>query len=71
MKKITICLLIVLSASQFSCKKFLDITPIDKLTGNNYYRNTDDMESNINDMYGRLFDKYTRTSFAGATGEFR
>ncbi|TKC09181.1 RagB/SusD family nutrient uptake outer membrane protein [Pedobacter frigoris] len=71
MKKITICLLIVLSASQFSCKKFLDITPIDKLTGNNFYRSADDMESNITDMYGRLFDKYTRTSFAGATGEFR
>lgn len=71
MKKITICLLIVLSASQFSCKKFLDITPIDKLTGNNYYKNVEDFESNINDMYGMLFDKYTRTSFAGATGEFR
>jgi len=71
MKKIIICLLIVVSASQYGCKKFLSITPIDKLTGNNFYQSADDVESNITDMYGQLFDKYTATSFAGATGEFR
>ncbi|RZL16230.1 MAG: RagB/SusD family nutrient uptake outer membrane protein [Pedobacter sp.] len=71
MKKIIICLLIIVSASQIGCKKFLSITPIDKLTGNNFYQNAEDLETNITDMYGMLFDKYTRTSFAGATGEFR
>lgn len=71
MKKVIICLLIVVSASQYSCKKFLNITPIDKLTGNNFYKSADDIEANITDMYGMLFDKYTRTAFAGATGEFR
>ena len=71
MKKITICLLFVMIASQFSCKKFLDITPIDKLTGNNYYQSTSDIESNITDMYGQLFDKYVQTNTAGGTGEFR
>lgn len=71
MKKYIICLFIVVSASQYGCKKFLDITPIDKLTGNNFYKTRDDMEANITDMYGELFDKYTRTAFAGATGEFR
>jgi hypothetical protein len=71
MKKVIICLLIVVSASQYSCKKFLDITPIDKLTGNNFYKSPEDIEANITDMYGQLFDKYTRTAFAGATGEFR
>lgn len=71
MKKIIICLLLIVSASQYSCKKFLQITPIDKLTGNNFYQNAEDIETNITDMYGQLFDKYTRTSFAGATGEFR
>src|SRR5690349_22035107 len=71
MKKYIICLFIIVSASQYGCKKFLDITPIDKLTGNNFYKTREDMEANITDMYGELFDKYTRTSFAGATGEFR
>jgi len=58
-------------ASQYSCKKFLDITPIDKLTGNNYYQSANDVESNLTDMYGKLFDKYVQTNTAGATGEFR
>lgn len=71
MKKIIICLLFVAIASQFSCKKFLDIVPIDKLTGNNYYQSVDDIESNMTDMYGQLFDKYTQTNTAGGTGEFR
>ncbi|WP_214225105.1 RagB/SusD family nutrient uptake outer membrane protein [Pedobacter sp. B4-66] len=71
MKKYIICLFIIVSASQYGCKKFLDITPIDKLTGNNFYKTREDMEANITDMYGELFDKYTKTSFAGATGEFR
>lgn len=71
MKKIIICLIFVISASQYSCKKFLDITPIDKLTGNNFYKSKDDVESNITDMYGTLFDKYVQTNTAGATGEFR
>lgn len=71
MKKIIIGLLVVMVASQYSCKKFLDITPIDKLTGNNYYQSANDVETNINDMYGSLFDKYNQTNTAGATGEFR
>ncbi len=71
MKKYIICLFIIVSASQYGCKKFLDITPIDKLTGNNFYKTKEDMEANITDMYGELFDKYTKTAFAGATGEFR
>lgn len=71
MKKYIICLLITISFSQYGCKKFLSITPIDKLTGNNFYRSKEDIETNITDMYGQLFEKYTRTSFAGATGEFR
>ena len=71
MKRITICLIIIISATQYGCKKFLSITPIDKLTGNNFYKSKDDVEANITDMYGQLFEKYTRTAFAGATGEFR
>ncbi|MFD2148550.1 RagB/SusD family nutrient uptake outer membrane protein [Mucilaginibacter antarcticus] len=71
MKKIIFCLVLLVIASQYSCKKFLDITPIDKVTGNNYYKSVQDVESNITDMYGRLYVKYTQTNTAGATGEFR
>lgn len=71
MKKYIICLVLAVCFTQYGCKKFLNITPIDKLTGNNFYESRDDVESNITNMYGQLFDKYTRTAFAGATGEFR
>jgi hypothetical protein len=71
MKKIIICLLFVMIASQYSCKKFLDITPIDKVTGNNFYKSVQDIENNVTDMYGQLYVKYTQTNTAGATGEFR
>ncbi len=71
MKKMIICMVVLLGTLQYGCKKFLDITPIDKLTGNSFYKSKDDVEANITDMYGQLFDKYTKTSFAGATAEFR
>jgi len=71
MKKIIIGLLAVMIASQYSCKKFLNITPINMLTGNNYYKSANDVETNINDMYGQLFAKYVQTNTAGGTGEFR
>lgn len=71
MKKIIIGLLVVMVASQYSCKKFLNITPINMLTGNNYYQSANDVETNLNDMYGSLFDKYNQTNTAGGTGEFR
>jgi len=71
MKKIIIGLLVVMVALQYSCKKFLNITPINMLTGNNYYQSASDVETNLNDMYGALFDKYNQTNTAGGTGEFR
>jgi hypothetical protein len=71
MKKIIICLVFVMVASQYGCKKFLDVTPIDKVTGNNYYKSVQDVEATITDMYGQLYNKYVQTNTAGATGEFR
>jgi len=71
MKKVIICLLVVMVALQFGCKKFLDVTPIDKLTGNNFFQSANDVEVNLNDMYGRLFEKYAQTNTAGGTGEMR
>jgi hypothetical protein len=71
MKKIIFCLAFVMVASQYSCKKFLDITPIDKVTGNNYYKSVQDVEATVTDLYGQLYDKYVQTNTAGAIGEFR
>ncbi|WP_207421514.1 RagB/SusD family nutrient uptake outer membrane protein [Desertivirga brevis] len=53
------------------CKKFLDVKPIDKLTGNNFYTSPQDVEAAINDLSRKLFGKITETQFIGATGEYR
>ena len=55
----------------YSCQKFLRVDPIDKLTGNNFYKNRGDLELALNGMYRLLYQKYTLTNTAGATGEFR
>lgn len=54
-----------------SCKKFLDIQPVDKLTGNNFYKSKEDVEANIYDLSRRFFGKLNETHFIGATGEYR
>ncbi|MBE7177395.1 MAG: RagB/SusD family nutrient uptake outer membrane protein [Mucilaginibacter polytrichastri] len=65
-------LVFIFSVGTFSaCKSFLDITPIDKLTGNNFYKSLLDVEYATNDLYGAFFRKYEQTAFAAATGEFR
>ncbi|WP_285008910.1 RagB/SusD family nutrient uptake outer membrane protein [Pedobacter faecalis] len=71
MKKLVIYLSLLVVASQYGCKKFLDITPIDKLTGNNFYQTVDDVEANITDMYSTLYNKYAQTATAAITGEAR
>ncbi|AYL95076.1 RagB/SusD family nutrient uptake outer membrane protein [Mucilaginibacter celer] len=54
-----------------SCKKFLNVQPIDKLTGNNFYQSKDDVVANIYDMSRAFFGKVNETHFIGATGEYR
>ncbi|WP_243732603.1 RagB/SusD family nutrient uptake outer membrane protein [Pedobacter metabolipauper] len=72
MKKYIACFFFVwCGISQFSCKKFLDVKPLDKLTGNNFYQNKEDVEAVINDMSRMMFDKFNETQFVGATGEYR
>lgn len=72
MKKLIVTIVLVASCTwQFGCTDFLDVKPIDKLTGNNFYQSQSDVEANINDMYGMLYQKYTSTATAAATGEMR
>ncbi|PWK80438.1 putative outer membrane starch-binding protein [Mucilaginibacter oryzae] len=54
-----------------SCKKFLNVQPIDKLTGNNFYQSREDVVANIYDMSRAFFGKINETHFIGATGEYR
>lgn len=72
MKKVI--LYTVLIAATFclpACKKFLDIQPLDKLTGNNFFQSKDDVVANIYDLSRIVFGKFNETHFIGATGEYR
>ena len=72
MKRLSIILLVAaVSFSVLSCKKFLDVKPIDKLTGNNFYKTKADVEAVINNLSLKFFDKINETHLAGATGEYR
>ncbi len=72
MKKVAIFIIVFLTTFSFSgCKKFLDIQPIDKLTGNNFYKSKEDVEANIYNLSNIFFGKINETHFIGATGEYR
>ncbi|WP_394355227.1 hypothetical protein [Pedobacter roseus] len=72
MKKVIIYTIII--AATFclpACKKFLDVQPLDKLTGNNFFQSKDDVVANIYNLSRIVFNKYNETHFIGATGEYR
>ncbi|SDE70055.1 Starch-binding associating with outer membrane [Mucilaginibacter pineti] len=72
MKKIVIYILAIVGTLTLpSCKKFLNIQPIDKLTGNNFFQSEDDVLASIYDMSRGVFAKVNETQFIGATGEYR
>lgn len=54
-----------------ACKKFLNVTPKDLLTGNNYYKSKEDVEANITSLYSLFFEKINQTQVMGAIGEYR
>lgn len=54
-----------------ACKKFLNVVPNDQLTGNNFYKSKEDVETNITSLYSRFFEKINQTHVMGAIGEYR
>ncbi len=72
MKKVIIYTIIIAAAFCLpSCKKFLDVQPLDKLTGNNFFQSKEDVVANIYNLSRIVFSKYNETHFVGATGEYR
>jgi hypothetical protein len=72
MKKVIIYTIII--AATFclpACKKFLDVQPLDKLTGNNFFQSKEDVVANIYNLSRIVFGKFNETHFIGATGEYR
>lgn len=61
-----ICLLAIVGA----CKKFLEVKPLDTLSGKDFWKTQRDAESAINGAYGILLTKFTRGILYNA-GDFR
>lgn len=64
-------LLLVLLMSTSACKDYLNVQPLDRLTGNNFYQTKEDVEANIANMYSTFFDKINESWVIGAIGEAR
>src|SRR5690606_38351713 len=73
MKKITyIFLSILLLGHVTSCKKFLDVVPIDNLAGNSFWQNKEDVEAFTLGVYNKLrATTMTETRFFPVTGDLR
>ena len=69
LKKVGLILMFMCCAS--ACKDYLNVQPLDRLTGNNFYQTKDDIEANIANMYSTFFDKINETWVIGAIGEAR
>ncbi|RZK56140.1 MAG: RagB/SusD family nutrient uptake outer membrane protein [Pedobacter sp.] len=57
MKKYTIILLVALTFTSLGCKKFLNLTPTDALSGNNFWQTQKDVETFTNGLYANLRSK--------------
>lgn len=73
MKRITYLILaITILAFASSCDKFLNVTPIDNLSGNNYWKNEGDAEKFANGLYIRLRSRVLNNSITFYTfGDIR
>lgn len=69
--KIIYLLALVLIVGQTGCKKFLNVKPLDKLAGNSFFQDRQDVESNVWDTYGLLRDKTGAYPFLPWAGDLR
>lgn len=63
-------ILICLLAGAGACKRFLEVKPLDTLSGKDFWKTKQDAESAINGAYGILLNKFT-SSVLYNTGDFR
>lgn len=69
-----ICALFVLlgtSVSLTSCKKFLNVTPIDNLSGNNYWQTRSDVEAFTAGIYNQFRENTLESPYFATTGDLR
>lgn len=70
-KNITAVILLVASLLPIGCKNYLDLKPLNELTGNNFYKSKGDVEANLSSIYLTFFSKINESWVIGAIGESR
>ncbi len=68
---INIIVWVSLLASPISCRDFLDVKPIDRLSDGSFWHTKQDVESAIANAYGHLFDVLTNGPYIPASGDIR
>lgn len=63
--------LLVFMTFNWSCKKFLEVQPPDRLSDNSFWKTKGDVESAVADAYGFIFDLITDGPYHFANGEMR
>jgi hypothetical protein len=63
--------LIFLLTTPLGCKKFLDVKPLDRLSGNTFFQTRQDVESNLWDIYGLFRDAAGSCPLFACAGEMR
>lgn len=57
--------------THYGCKKFLDVRPLDRLSGNAFFQTPEDVEQNAWDIYGLFRDATGSCPLFAAAGEIR
>ncbi|NLR59484.1 RagB/SusD family nutrient uptake outer membrane protein [Chitinophaga polysaccharea] len=70
-RRITYIVTLLLFMTPLGCKKFLDVKPLDRLSGNTFFQNRNDVESNLWDIYGLFRDAAGSCPLFAAAGEMR
>ncbi|HJT72513.1 MAG TPA: RagB/SusD family nutrient uptake outer membrane protein [Chitinophaga sp.] len=66
---ISLCLLLL--SGQYGCKKFLNVEPLDRLSGNTFFKTAKDVEDNMWDIYGLFRDATGSCPLFAVAGEVR
>ncbi|WP_118195024.1 RagB/SusD family nutrient uptake outer membrane protein [Albibacterium indicum] len=64
-------LMTMIGVSLSACSDFLNVVPKDRLTGNNFYKDKNDVEANLVSIYSKFFEKINQTHVIGSIGEYR
>ena len=62
---------LLMLTTHYGCKKFLDVKPLDRLSGNAFFQTPEDVEQNAWDIYGLFRDATGSCPLFAAAGEMR